>query len=123
MNLIRSLVLLVLTIACAPDIQAQGTTSVKPLVLYDPLFWKHELKLDKEQAMRIQHINVQFYDNLRGVDMKKESRQSLQSVASGILAQRSQAIWNTFNHRQRKKWMKIAQYYDENRRGLLHSSS
>jgi hypothetical protein len=89
-------------------LSAQPGKSTETLVLYDPLFWKSELKLDAFQEKKIKEINSEYYERLMTA-IKNESgdRNRLQTIATESLAERSQQIWSTFHHRQKKKWKKM----------------
>jgi hypothetical protein len=43
---------------------AQNEQAGKNLVLFDPLFWKDQLKLDDDQCQKIKLINSQYYEKL-----------------------------------------------------------
>src|SRR5437870_2442820 len=82
-------------------LSAQQGKSMGTLVLYDPLFWKSELKLDAFQAKRIREINSEYYERLMtAIRNEGGDRNRLQTIASESLAERSQQIWSTFHHRQ-----------------------
>jgi hypothetical protein len=89
-------------------LSAQQGKSTGTLVLYDPLFWKSELKLDAFQAKRIREINSEYYERLMtAIKNEGSDRNRLQAIATESLAERSQQIWSTFHHRQKKKWKKM----------------
>jgi hypothetical protein len=88
-------------------LSAQNKTT-KDLILYDPLFWKHELRLDAFQTKRIKEINSEYYEKITTASKnEKGNRNRLQAIAAESLADRSQQIWNTFHPKQRKKWNKM----------------
>jgi hypothetical protein len=88
--------------------KAQTHEPLKALVLYDPLFWKDELKLDFYQSRKINEINFEYYERLvTAVNEEKNDRQALQLTVAQSLLNRSQLIWETFHPKQKKKWMKM----------------
>lgn len=95
------------------------TTSAQPIsqetkraVLYDPLVWEHELKLNAYQREKIQKINLEFYQSIyKTVSEGTRDRSYLQSKANQYLQQRSQEIWDAFNPNQRRKWKRLWDHY------------
>ncbi|HTE30757.1 MAG TPA: hypothetical protein VK666_10320 [Chryseolinea sp.] len=85
---------------------AQDEQSGKNLVLFDPLFWKDQLKLDDDQCQRIRLINSQYYEKL-DVVARESNHQAVKARAAQTLLERSEEIWETFHPRQRKRWKKI----------------
>jgi hypothetical protein len=80
----------------------------KDIVLYDPLFWKDQLKLSDAQSKKIQEINWEYYESLRMVLYDEHAnREGLRTKAMQCLMQRSQKIWDTFQPKQKRKWRKI----------------
>lgn len=92
----------------APKLLAQDNQTLKALVVYDPLFWRNELKLDAFQYQKIRQINSEYYERLLAAlhdDGKNRSLLKLE-VAQSLL-ERSERIWQIFHPRQRKKWKKM----------------
>lgn len=88
--------------------RAQRPDDPKDIVLFDPLFWKDQLKLSAAQSKKIQEINWEYYENLRHVLYDEHaSREGLRTRAMQCLMQRSQKIWDTFQPKQKRKWRKI----------------
>jgi hypothetical protein len=80
----------------------------KDIVLYDPLFWKDQLKLSDAQSKKIQEINWEYYESLQMVLYDEHAnREGLRTKAMQCLMQRSQKIWDTFQPKQKRKWRKI----------------
>ncbi|HEX6225461.1 MAG TPA: hypothetical protein VFZ52_13685 [Chryseolinea sp.] len=78
------------------------------LVQYDPLFWKDQLKLDRDQCQKIKEINSEYYQSLfAAYEEKKGDRNALKKSANKSLLQRNQEIWETFHPKQRKRWKRI----------------
>jgi hypothetical protein len=87
---------------------AQTQEPLKTLVLYDPLFWKDELKLDVSQSRKINEINFEYYERLvTAVHEESNDRKALQLTVAQSLLNRSQLIWETFHPKQKKKWKKM----------------
>jgi len=97
-----------LTWATASSLSAQNLNSDRNMIVFDPLFWKDQLKLDDTQCLRIREINSMFYQKLSDV-VKEPNRQTVQAKAAQSLLERSEEIWETFHPKQRRKWKKIAQ--------------
>jgi hypothetical protein len=73
-------------------------------IVYDPLFWKQELKLTHGQCERIQEINTDFYNQ---IIVAARSHANERNKAEKVLSERSAKIWDTFSTRQRRKWSKL----------------
>jgi hypothetical protein len=85
----------------------QDVQDGKSFVLYDPLFWKDQLKLDAFQCQKIREINSQYYEKLAVVIHEEKDRTNVMVKAAESLQQRSEEIWETFDPKQRKRWRKI----------------
>jgi hypothetical protein len=85
----------------------QHNQPAKSFVLYDPLFWKDQLKLDAFQCQKIREINSEYYEKLSAVVSDDRSKKNLQVKAAESLQRRSEEIWETFHPKQRKRWKKI----------------
>ncbi|MBT1697626.1 hypothetical protein KK083_12110 [Fulvivirgaceae bacterium PWU4] len=108
MRIFKRFVLLLIFTVLAYGCHAQQETSLKTLVLYDPLFWRHELRLDSHQSRKITDINREYYARLMAaVSEMPGDRTALQLTVARCLLNRSQSIWETFNAKQRRKWRKI----------------
>lgn len=79
----------------------------KGYVLYDPLFWKSQLKLDASQCEKIREINSQFYEKLTAVAHEQKNQNEIRQMAVETLMQRSDKIWETFDPKQRRIWKKM----------------
>ncbi|HMG89724.1 MAG TPA: hypothetical protein VK589_06685 [Chryseolinea sp.] len=86
---------------------AQGNEDGKGYVLYDPLFWKSQLKLDATQCQKIREINSQFYEKLTAVAHEQTTHNEIRQKAVETLMQRSEEIWETFYPKQRRIWKKM----------------
>jgi hypothetical protein len=104
MNL-RTLSIIALIFSISP-VFAQNETNAKQLVVFDPLFWKEELKLDNAQCQEIRRINSQYYEKLYAV-ARDSNRRTAKAKAETSLQERSDEIWETFHPRQRKRWKKM----------------
>lgn len=105
---IRLLVAAVMLLFSAPFLRAQELKSEQNMIVFDPLFWKDQLKLDDSQCLRIREINSDFYKKLSDV-ANESNRQVVRAKAAQSLLERSEEIWETFHPKQRRKWKKIAQ--------------
>jgi hypothetical protein len=79
----------------------------RDVVMYDPLFWKDELKIRTTQSRRIEQINTEFYQDLRQINVEASSREVKHSRLEEGLQQRSQKIFETLLPKQRRKLEKI----------------
>ncbi len=86
---------------------SQDNPSPRNSILYDPLFWKDQLKLDAFQCQKIREINSEYYQKLSAVVNEEKNRTSVRAKAEESLQQRSEDIWETFHPKQRKRWKKI----------------
>jgi hypothetical protein len=75
--------------------------------MYDPLFWKDELKIKNSQSRQIEEINREFYDGLRRLKQTPSSRAEMQDQLSTGLQERSAKIWATLDSKQKRKLEKI----------------
>ena len=94
-------------LAASAIAHAQENQPENELVLYDPLFWKEQLKLDDDQCQRIKEINSQYYEKLIEVVQEEPDHETIRALAEETLVQRSEGIWETFYPKQRKRWKKI----------------
>jgi hypothetical protein len=99
-------------VAVSTITQAQDDQPENELVLYDPLFWKEQLKLDDDQCQKIREINGEFYERLSEVGQDAPNHQEARALAQETIIQRSEGIWETFDPKQRKRWKKIWQEKD-----------
>ena len=111
MNLRLSLIFC-LFMALSAIAHAQDEQPENELVLYDPLFWKEELKLDDDQCQKIKEINSEFYERLTEVGQDIPNHPEARALAQETILQRSEGIWETFYPKQRKRWKKIWQEKD-----------
>lgn len=87
---------------------AQQAQDLKNIVMFDPLFWKEQLKLKDAQCRSIQDINAEYYENLKKVFRDyPQDRSAMQTRAAQYLLQRSQKIWDIFHPNQRRKWKRM----------------
>lgn len=101
----RTLIALLLA---SPVIATYGQDSPESIVLYDPIFWKHDLKLKSEQCNEIRAVNTEYYEKI--LDSYEESADDRRELNRALLqcsVERSNQIWQIFSPRQRKKWMKL----------------
>jgi hypothetical protein len=80
-------------------------------VVYDPLFWKDELKLKDSQCQSIQKINSEYYQLIESsIKDASVSMPEKQEIAKEGLVERSQKIWDTLHTNQKRKWVKLWQH-------------
>jgi hypothetical protein len=80
-------------------------------VVYDPLFWKEELRLKDTQCQSIQKINSEYYQLIESsVRNSSASIPEIQEIAKEGLVERSQKIWDTLHTNQKRKWVKLWQH-------------
>jgi hypothetical protein len=104
--------LALLLILCISSTAQQSHDETKSMIIYDPLLWKHELRLNAYQREKIQKINLEFYQSIyETVNEETSDRAALQSKANQYLQHRSQEIWNAFNPNQRRKWKRMWDHY------------
>ncbi len=90
----------------AQTIDNDGNTEV----MYDPTFWKQDLRLSKEQYFAITEINSEFYNNLiQAVHQVMDSKEN--HISTDLLAQRTNLIWKLLSPRQKTKWRKISRSF------------
>jgi hypothetical protein len=90
--------------------------------LYDPLFWKKELKLTEDQGKQIKAINADFYSSIIDAYNRQLFKQQ-KSIGSELLLSRNEKLWNTFSDRQKKKWKKLVYEYEGHSSESYHSRS
>jgi hypothetical protein len=97
----------------------QSSNDHKDLIIYDPLFWRDQLKLSNSQSKKIREINIEYYEGLiTSYNSKKgRSNSSMKNEMEFQLEKRSERIWNTFDSRQRRRWERLTQ------QGLTSQSS
>lgn len=101
----RNLIALLLAVFA---ISAYGQDSPESIVLYDPIFWKDDLKLKSEQCNEIRAVNMEFYEKI--LDTYEESANDSRELNRALLqcsVERSNQIWQIFSPKQRKKWVKL----------------
>lgn len=92
---------------------AQTAENSEVIVVFDPLFWKDELKLSNGQYNAIQNINREYYLNIyRAVSENEGNTSFLQATTKELLEIRSERIWNTFAAKQKRIWKKISSEYN-----------
>ena len=88
--------------------QEQPSATVTP-ILFDPSFWRDELRLNGSQCLRMQEINKEFYDHLlMAFREKSDDKNALRSAFEQCWFDRNRQLWETMSARQQKKWKKIA---------------
>jgi hypothetical protein len=87
--------------------QTEGTR-----VVFDPLFWKDDLKLSESQYHAISNINKEYYQAIYQVVNENEGKiDVLRQATAELLQKRSDLIWNTFQPKQKKIWKKLSSTY------------
>lgn len=89
----------------------QSINPTESIVVFDPLFWRDQLKLDAFQCKKIKEINSEYYEQLFAVIREESDHKSVQVKATQSLLQRSEEIWETFHPRQRKRWKRMWQQH------------
>jgi hypothetical protein len=108
MRALRCVLGLLLFFAMSTVAHAQQAPDLKDVVMYDPLFWKDQLKLKEAQCKSITRINQEYYENLKQVIREApKDRAAIQVRAAEYLQQRNQKIWDTFYPNQKKRWKKL----------------
>ena len=79
----------------AAIVSGQDNQSTESIVVFDPLFWKDQLKLDASQRQKIKEINIEYYERLYAIH-EEPNRQKVQARAAQSLLQRSEEIWRHF---------------------------
>jgi hypothetical protein len=104
-----------LIVLAGPKVFSQNNPS-ETFVLYDPLFWKQQLKLTAPQRQEIMKINADFYSELltESRDIKNPAR--LREWSAHLLQERSDKIWHVFSSRQKQKWMKLESGFEDSRK-------
>jgi hypothetical protein len=93
-------------------IHAQTVQNTETKVVFDPLFWKDELKLTEGQYNQIRIINEEYYQGVMHVVHEHSGNVSvLRNASSDLLQKRSDRIWNTFHSKQKRKWKEISSSY------------
>jgi hypothetical protein len=102
-------VLIIGSRAQAQDYPINNSSAVpKSLILYDPLFWKDELKLSSIQQKLIDKINIEFYENIKTAYSHYHGKHASHQIEiADLLMSRSEQIWEIFRHRQKRKWEKL----------------
>ncbi|MEJ1239887.1 hypothetical protein WBG78_17240 [Chryseolinea sp. T2] len=105
---IRVFVAAVVLVMSGTVLRAQELKGDQNMIVFDPLFWKDQLKLNDNQCLRIREINSDFYKKLSDV-ANESNHQVVRAKAAQSLLERSEEIWETFHPKQRRKWRRIAQ--------------
>ena len=93
-------------------LHAQAEHSSATAVVFDPLFWKDDLKLTASQYNEIRNINKEYYEAIyRVVGEHSGNAVALRNATTQLLQTRSEKIWDTFMPKQKKKWMKLSSAY------------
>jgi len=86
---------------------AQSVDEGKVIIKYDPLFWKEQLRLSPAQYAKIKQINYDYYQRLLTAYSSKASSGAMHVKVEEYLELRSAQIWDTFQPRQKRKWLKL----------------
>lgn len=98
------------SLAGVQSLYAQNMNDVNNEVMFDPTFWKQDLRLSKEQYSAITEINSEFYTNLiHSVQQVIQTKEN--HISTELLAQRTKLIWRQLSPRQKTKWKKIARSF------------
>jgi len=101
-------ILLLIVLLTGPVVFAQQKSDGKATILYDPSFWRYELRLNGDQYKRMQDINKEFYERLVSAFKEmRNDRKAFRSVYEQCWMNRNTQLWQTMNSRQKKKWKKI----------------
>ena len=79
----------------------------REMVMYDPLFWKHELALKNNQSRKIEEINTEFYESIRLMKDEPVDESDKHEQLEKGLRQRSRKIYDALLPKQRRKLEKI----------------
>jgi len=107
---VQAILPLLLFLSFSANAQDQSSAT-SDIVIYDPLLWKNELKLNAEQRQEIQKINTEFYQSIYEAAIDSKDHKVMQAKANQYLQQRSQEIWEAFSPSQRKKWKRLWDHY------------
>jgi len=107
---VQALLPLLLILSFVANAQKQSS-STNNIVVYDPLLWKNELRLNAEQRQEIQKINIEFYQSIYEAAVDSKDHKVMQAKTNQYLQQRSQEIWEAFSPAQRKKWKRLWDHY------------
>jgi hypothetical protein len=105
----RVYIMIILTLLGVKEISAQANNNYAPNFVFDPTFWKSELRLSRQQCEEIRNINSEFYSSLLSISQGNSAFVS--EKAASLLRDREIKIWNAFSARQRKKWQKLESFY------------
>ena len=86
---------------------SQNSRAEANVILYDPLFWKKDLKLNSTQCQKIREINSEFFQQINALANDKDNQSTVTLKTARFLNDRSERIWETFQPRQKKKWKKL----------------
>jgi hypothetical protein len=78
--------------------------------MYDPTFWKEDLRLSKTQYYAISEINSEFYTNL--IQTAHQTAATEELAPTDLLNQRQELIWDLLSSRQKNKWRKISKSFN-----------
>src|SRR5690606_36284490 len=92
----------------ASSLSSYAQDSPESIVVYDPIFWKDDLKLKTEQCHEIRAVTTEHYEKI--LDTYEECAHDRREHNPALLqcsVERSHQIWQIFRPRQRKKWTKL----------------
>lgn len=103
-------IIILCSFAAVQSLSAQTIDEGNSEVMYDPTFWKQDLRLSKVQYSAITEINSEFYNNLiLAVNQVIDSKEN--DISTELLAQRTKLIWKLLSPRQKTKWKKISRSF------------
>jgi len=103
-------IIVIWSTAAIQSVHAQNAESDNDEIMYDPTFWKEDLRLSKEQYFAINEINSEFYNNL--ILAVQQVAPSKEPTPSALLSQRKDLIWGLLSPRQKSKWKKISKSFN-----------
>jgi hypothetical protein len=109
-RIMRTIVFILIISCFTGSAFAQNTVDSDTDVMYDPVFWKQDLRLSKEQYFAINEINSEFYTNL--LQAAHQVAATGEPLPSTLLNQRKDLIWDLLSARQKSKWKKISKSFN-----------
>jgi hypothetical protein len=109
----RVVVVLIMGLSLLKSFESHAQTKNEgAVVVFDPLFWKDELKLTTNQYKAIRNINQEYYSSIyRTLNENEGNISFLQTATQELLQIRSELIWDTFHPKQKKIWKKLSSAY------------
>lgn len=109
-DLVRVALVLAFLVSAGFTVQGQQAHAEESssLVVYDPVFWKSQLRLREAQCRSIREVNAEYYERLaRVLEQPSGSRTSTLSLVQQYLSDRNEKIWSIFQPVQRKRWKRL----------------